>query len=180
MALILTGLSVGWYFFNKLYYTETPKIVQESDVLFRDFKKIANTNLKEVDSFTILQMNVLAKGLCFEGDFKGIDCNPLDFEDRFQKLIFVILQSKPDLFCLEEVDEFDRFAAVFEKEGFGGFFQVKNNRKYPEPQDGTAIFYKKDKFELLEKKSFPLGEGITQNVLIGKFKTKNQVSLSHF
>lgn len=175
MALILTGFSVGYYFLNRYLYQETPKNIP---ILYRKYKKIQESKENEVESFKILQFNTLAKSLCFQGDFKGIDFDHTDYELRFPKLMEIILQSDPDIFCLVEMDQFERLSVELKKYKYkAGIFLKKNG----EGLDGTCIFWKFGKVELLENTGVALGNGDPQNAFLTKFKfVKSQVSLNYF
>jgi len=70
-----------------------------------------------------------------------------------KNLISVILAHLPDVIALEECDHFsDWFQPKLEKEGYEGIFYPKPYKPANAPQaDGTALFWRKDKFKLLKQ-----------------------------
>lgn len=79
----------------------------------------------------------------------------LFWENRKYLIIQEIVQNNPDIVCLQEVDHFKFLKTVLGTQNYDGVFFPKpdspclyiNENNGP---DGCAIFYKKDKLELLD------------------------------
>lgn len=138
-----------------------------------------DTTHNEATSFSVLQFNTLAEGLsagpdiprpfpistnapnCLKnahGGFSSIS-NPetvLDFNLRRWRVLEVLLEHSPDIMALQEVDRYHGFfgpilCGLF---GYTGHFISKPNSpgvKLGWYSDGCALFYKREKFELLHE-----------------------------
>lgn len=67
----------------------------------------------------------------------------------------------PDLICLQEVDKFIDFSSTMEKAGFLGSYK----RRSGDTVDGCAMFWKADKFRLLDTETIEFKRyGLRDNV----------------
>ncbi|KAG7461641.1 hypothetical protein MATL_G00193280 [Megalops atlanticus] len=105
----------------------------------------------------VMQWNILAQALG-EGKDSFIECplDALNWDERKYLILEEILTYRPDVLCLQEVDHyFDTFQPVLGSLGYHGTFcpkpwspclDVERNNG----PDGCALFFRRDRFELLE------------------------------
>ena len=135
-------------------------------------------------SITVMQSNILAEGLSAPpkevrappfaaqkdstyGYFEGVSDPSRVFEWRHRKfqVLREILQSRPDVVALEEVDHFhDFFEPAMRKFGYAGKFEVKGHSPcldFGYYSDGVAVFWKTEQFRLISDHSdrFRLADG---------------------
>ncbi|XP_050432271.1 nocturnin isoform X2 [Adelges cooleyi] len=111
----------------------------------------------ESHGIRVLQWNALSQALGQNNDKFDL-CPPeaLEWKRRRCHLLEEILRHSPDVICLQEVDHFDFLSRALATQSYSGVFVPKpdspcmyiNDNNGP---DGCAIFYRNDKFELLEK-----------------------------
>ena len=89
-----------------------------------------------------------------------VKCDPLalDWTTRRWRIIEEAIRYDPDIICLQEVDHFKMIKKALCSIGYHGRFVPKPDSPclYLEDNngpDGSAIFYKKEKFELISKSS---------------------------
>ncbi|XP_017767786.1 PREDICTED: nocturnin isoform X2 [Nicrophorus vespilloides] len=110
-------------------------------------------------SLRIFQWNVLSQSLGqFNDNFVKCPDEALEWHNRRFHMIEEIIEYCPDIICLQEVDHFNFLRYVLNTQGYTGMF-------FPKPDspciyidgnngpDGCAIFYRKDKYELVKKES---------------------------
>lgn len=110
-----------------------------------------------LDSFRILQLNMLADGLsglrADFGAFSRVNGEDLKWENRKVQLIYEILQYKPDCITLQECDHYyDFFLPELQAMGYDGLFAPKPSSaclEVSENSDGCAMFLKRDKFRVV-------------------------------
>lgn len=91
-----------------------------------------------------------------ESNFDRVPGGCLKWPFRKDRILEQILLLSPDVICLQEVDHFsDFFEPFFDELGYEGcFFQKKDSPclrcKGNSGPDGIAMFYRKNKFSLLE------------------------------
>ncbi|XP_055378644.1 nocturnin isoform X2 [Condylostylus longicornis] len=103
----------------------------------------------------VFQWNILSQSLGQKND--GFVCCPdeaLTWDNRKFLIIEEILQNDPDIICLQEVDHFKFLERILGSQNYCGIFFPKPDSPclYIEENngpDGCAIFYKRDKFNLL-------------------------------
>ncbi|KAJ8936123.1 hypothetical protein NQ318_022205 [Aromia moschata] len=104
----------------------------------------------------VLQWNILSQALGQMNDnFAKCPDEALEWHSRRYLIIEELIEYCPDVICLQEVDHFNFLRHVLDTQGYSGVF-------YPKPDspcfyihgnngpDGCAIFYRKDKFELVK------------------------------
>ncbi|CAG9763398.1 unnamed protein product [Ceutorhynchus assimilis] len=107
-------------------------------------------------SIRVFQWNILSQALGKENDnFCQCPEEALDWNHRKYLIVEEIIEYCPDIICLQEVDHFNYLKHVLGTQGYTGMF-------FPKPDspcfyidgnngpDGCAIFYRTDKFELLQ------------------------------
>lgn len=105
----------------------------------------------------VFQWNILAQAIGTKLDnFCLRDPRVLDWSSRRWRVLEEVLQHRPDVITLQEVDHFNFLAPALASVGYCGRFipkpdsackYIKNNNG----PDGVAMFYKKSKFECLSE-----------------------------
>ncbi|XP_056643519.1 nocturnin isoform X2 [Diorhabda sublineata] len=104
----------------------------------------------------VLQWNILSQALGQMNDnFSKCPDEALEWNSRRYLIIEELVEYCPDIICLQEVDHFNFLSHILETQGYTGLF-------FPKPDspciyidgnngpDGCAIFYRKDKFDLMK------------------------------
>lgn len=103
----------------------------------------------------IFQWNMLSQTLGMHNDgFVRCPVDALTWECRRYQVIQEIVQNDPDIVCLQEVDHFKFLQKILATQNYEGVFFPKpdspclyiNDNNGP---DGCAVFYKRDRLELL-------------------------------
>ncbi|XP_030571717.1 nocturnin isoform X2 [Drosophila novamexicana] len=103
----------------------------------------------------LLQWNILSQTLGQHNDgFVRCPEEALTWQHRKYLIVQEILQNQPDVVCLQEVDHFKFLQTVLGSQNYAGIFFPKPDSPclYIEQNngpDGCAIFYKRDKLQLL-------------------------------
>jgi len=142
--------------FDKLNVKELEPLL-----LVQDFSEILGSKPTETkNAVTVAQFNVLADYLAVD-DFPLTDRDVLKWDYRKENLIRCMIAHSPDVIALEECDHFeDWFLPELSKEGFDGIFYVKKGGR-----DGTALFWKTDKFKKVNESNINY-EGGSQGLLL--------------
>ncbi|KAF5278843.1 hypothetical protein FQR65_LT03531 [Abscondita terminalis] len=107
----------------------------------------------------ILQWNILSQALGVMNDnFARCPNDALDWNFRRYRIVEEIIQYFPDVVCLQEVDHFNFLKHVLGTQGYEGMFFPKPDSPcfYIEGNngpDGCAIFYRKNKFDLVKNEN---------------------------
>lgn len=131
-------------------------MTMEINILKRNFRQVNDSNeglflfickyllTKILDfKFSLMQWNSLADYL--SDAFPHSDPKILKWNYRFPLIIEEIQQYSSDLISMEEVDHFDDLYKRLQTLGYKGLFQKKNGSG----KDGSAFFYKENKFVLI-------------------------------
>ncbi|XP_058125175.1 nocturnin [Anopheles ziemanni] len=103
----------------------------------------------------VFQWNMLSQTLGMHNDgFVRCPVEALTWDCRRYQLIEEIVQNDPDIICLQEVDHFKFLQKILSAQGYEGVFFPKpdspclyiNGNNGP---DGCAVFYKKDRLEMV-------------------------------
>lgn len=161
--------------------TQLQKDIQKKklpSLLDRKFEKVAGCDNEEGD-FSVMQWNVLAQALS-GGDNNFVLCPPeaLSWENRQLRILEEIYRTSPSILCMEEVDCFSFLKNKLSSLGYEGEWVQKPSSPCIEMEnnmgpDGCALFYRKDKFKLLEAKHVNLknnGVETNQTGLVCKLK----------
>ncbi|KAJ8391011.1 hypothetical protein AAFF_G00097890 [Aldrovandia affinis] len=111
----------------------------------------------------VMQWNILAQALG-EGKDGFVRCplDALNWAERKYLILEEILTYQPDVLCLQEVDHyFDTFQPVLGSLGYHGTFCPKPwspclDVEHNNGPDGCALFFRRDRFELLDSVSLRL------------------------
>eukprot|EP01091_Cochliopodium_minus_P017308 TRINITY_DN6744_c0_g1_i1.p1 TRINITY_DN6744_c0_g1~~TRINITY_DN6744_c0_g1_i1.p1 ORF type:complete len:275 (+),score=76.03 TRINITY_DN6744_c0_g1_i1:80-904(+) len=120
---------------------------------------------KETNDHTIKisQFNMLADQLS-DGGFKNINKSWIEWKHRKPLIIKELENVNADIMCIEENDKFEDLKNHFQN--FQGIhFPKKGDSK--KERDGSTIFFRKELFELIEKKKVR-----KSNTIIAKLKYK--------
>ncbi len=124
-------------------------------------------------SFNLIQWNVLASGefFCNPNSFPKVDKNILTWDYRKSEFRKIIRKLNADIFCLEEVDDYQSF----QKEVFDDLLEIYSSVYYTKNSggQGIALFYKKDKFELLNSYKMHLKGDASEAKLTNQFLSVN-------
>jgi len=101
------------------------------------------------DQITIVQYNVLAEVYCTASRYNYCPEWALKWDYRKWNIIHEIAEYKPDIICLQEVDKFEFFDEELQSRGYRGAFRKRPNGM----ADGVALFYKIERFKLLDAHS---------------------------
>lgn len=114
-------------------------------------------NPKSDPTFKVISYNMLAPIYATKQIFRYCEMFQLDWNYRRNNLLREITNYKADIICLQEIqsNHFDDFFQPnLQKQGYDGIFKAKTREGIqadPKQIDGCAIFYKKDRFALLEQ-----------------------------
>ncbi|KFB46551.1 hypothetical protein ZHAS_00014586 [Anopheles sinensis] len=107
------------------------------------------------DGFKMLKLDSISKTLGMHNDgFVRCPMEALTWDCRRYQLVEEIVQNDPDIICLQEVDHFKFLQKILSAQGYEGVFFPKpdspclyiNGNNGP---DGCAVFYKKDRLEMV-------------------------------
>eukprot|EP00041_Stephanoeca_diplocostata_P015711 m.300842 g.300842 ORF g.300842 m.300842 type:complete len:456 (-) comp20132_c0_seq4:377-1744(-) len=103
------------------------------------------------DSFVVVSYNILSDKLLDDNKYlyRARQQYTLPWEYRAPRLVQTILETNPDVVCLQEVEQ-SAFASYFfpilQARGYSGAIETRMGKT-----DGCATFYRKSRFVLLEK-----------------------------
>ncbi|KAG4071499.1 hypothetical protein HA402_011653 [Bradysia odoriphaga] len=142
-------------FLKPLDITDGVRVLQLNSVSKMDYFPVCSAPVSSPNHVRVLQWNVLSQSLGQSNDgFVRCPEEALTWECRKYLIIQEIVQTDPDVVCLQEVDHFKFLQSVLATQQYEGIF-------YPKPDspclyisenngpDGCAIFFKKNKFELV-------------------------------
>lgn len=102
------------------------------------------------NSFSIMSYNVLAQSLLEEHShlYRRNDERALEWKVRSKVLWKEIIEADADILCLQEVQasHIDSFYSKLKDLGYSGKFKQRSTSNY----DGCAIYFKTDKFKLID------------------------------
>jgi len=128
--------------YKKNYYIPTQHAKNQT-------RKTIKLKDKTQGSFKIVQYNVLADLYASFDRYYYCPRHAMLWRFRRQNLLNEILNYQPDIICLQEVDHFDWFQQNLARHGYCGLYKQR-----PDMADGSAIFYKTDRFKLIEQRGF--------------------------
>ena len=132
-----------------------------------------NNKINNDNNFNLIQWNVLASGefFCNPSSFPHVDKKFLTWDYRKNLFRNVIRKLNADIFCLEEVDNYESFQnEIFDDLliTYSSVFYSKNSGG-----QGVALFYKKDLFELLNSFKLHLKGDDSEEKLTNQFFSIN-------
>jgi len=110
--------------------------------------KSLGNNEKFKAQISVMTYNILAQSLVVREYFPYCKDQTLKWNYRKKKLIEEIKEYSPDIACFQEMDQTDFWFQELTSLGYEGIHKRRPAKKH----DGSSIFFKKAKFELLEKK----------------------------
>ncbi|XP_025413522.1 nocturnin isoform X2 [Sipha flava] len=129
-----------------------------SQLIKRTFSTVSHDpHSIEGNPIRVLQWNVLSQALGQNNDkFDSCPLEALEWKRRRCHMLEEILRHNPDIICLQEVDHFDFLSRALATQSYSGLFVPKPDSpcvyiKDNNGPDGCAIFYKNNKFDLLDK-----------------------------
>lgn len=117
--------------------------------------KVCSAPITSPNQLRVLQWNILSQSLGQNNDgFVQCPEEALTWDNRKYLIVEEILKNNPDVVCLQEVDHFKFLERVLGSQNYNGIFFPKPDSPCLYIQenngpDGCAIFYKRDKFELV-------------------------------
>ncbi|EAA14395.3 AGAP009893-PA, partial [Anopheles gambiae str. PEST] len=130
---------------------ERPQLVKRK--FLKPIDRLNGSDL--TDGFKMLQLDSISKTLGMHNDgFVRCPLEALTWECRRYQVIEEIVQNDPDIICLQEVDHFKFLQKILSTQNYEGVFFPKpdspclyiNGNNGP---DGCAVFYKKDRLEMV-------------------------------
>lgn len=115
------------------------------------------------ERFTVVSYNILGdKNVSNHGDlYRNVLPTYLDWDHRRRVICEELLGLNPDIICLQEVDKYYDLLNILEKAGYLGSYKRRTGGSV----DGCAMFWKVDKFQLLEGESVEFRQhGLRDNV----------------
>ncbi|KAI5660167.1 hypothetical protein M9H77_28960 [Catharanthus roseus] len=119
--------------------------------------------LQSQDKFTVVSYNILGDRNAFKhGDlYRNVPLIYLKWERRKRAICQELIGWDPDIICLQEVDKYYDLMMIMEKAGYAGSYK----RRTGDYVDGCAIFWKTNKFHLLDGESIEFKQfGLRDNV----------------
>lgn len=120
------------------------------------YGRLTSFPFQESESIRVFQWNALSQALG-TGNDNFVKCPPkaLDWRTRRFRMLEEIARHSADVICLQEVDHFGFFRKSLASLGYVGHFTPKPDSPClylaeNAGPDGCAIFFKKDKFELVK------------------------------
>ncbi|XP_015067442.1 carbon catabolite repressor protein 4 homolog 3 isoform X2 [Solanum pennellii] len=115
------------------------------------------------ERFTVVSYNILGdRNVSNHGDlYRNVPPTYLDWDHRRRVICEELLGLNPDIICLQEVDKYYDLLNILEKAGYLGSYKRRTGGSV----DGCAMFWKADKFQLLEGESVEFRQhGLRDNV----------------
>ncbi|XP_072958889.1 carbon catabolite repressor protein 4 homolog 5-like isoform X3 [Typha angustifolia] len=128
------------------------------------------------DRFTVVSYNILGVDNASKHSdlYHKVAPKHLSWEKRKKRIHKELRHYKPSILCFQEVDRFDDLADLLGKDGYIGTYK----RRTGEARDGCAIFWKEEKFTLLQQEDIEFRQfGLRDNVaLLCAFKVSHDHS----
>ncbi|XP_059303358.1 carbon catabolite repressor protein 4 homolog 3-like isoform X2 [Lycium ferocissimum] len=115
------------------------------------------------ERFTVVSYNILGdRNVSNHGDlYRNVAPTYLDWDHRRRVICEELLGLNPDIICLQEVDKYYDLLNILEKAGYLGSYKRRTGGSV----DGCAMFWKAEKFLLLEGESIEFRQyGLRDNV----------------
>ena len=137
-----------------LRYIKMQALIQDMElllfVLLRRTWSSVDSQRAQTIWVRVLSLNMLADSKQKEEEWSATPADVLDWSKRRFRLLEILLQDKPDVICLQELD-MDESKSCLDPEicsaGYGGAFAKPS----PPASDGSAVFFNKDRFTVLEE-----------------------------
>lgn len=138
--------------------------------------------------FTIMTYNTLCQHYATQKMYRYTPSWVLNWDRRREKLTEDILQYRPNVICMQEVETRtyeEHWAPLMLSHGYRGQFHVKTrartmSEKNAKKVDGCAIFYQESVFKLVDKKDLEYGSYFmnqrASRDVFNRFQTKDNVA----
>ncbi|KAL3316148.1 Nocturnin [Cichlidogyrus casuarinus] len=151
-------------------------------LLKRDLVQVGTLEDATAKTLTVLQWNVFAQGFATSNEFTYCASEHLTLEHRMPLFEREITALNPDIVCLQEADIYvtlgerlnQSYECVFEPKGASACLKIPGNLG----SDGVAIFYKKTKLRLSDRRIVQLGDH-GRIALIAVFNDNLAVCVTH-
>ncbi|CAN4088868.1 unnamed protein product [Withania somnifera] len=117
----------------------------------------------QAERFTVVSYNILGdRNVSNHRDlYRNVCPSYLDWDHRRRVICEELLGLNPDIICLQEVDKYYDLLNILEQAGYLGSYKRRTGGSV----DGCAMFWKADKFQLLEGESIEFRQyGLRDNV----------------
>ncbi|KAA0058059.1 carbon catabolite repressor protein 4-like protein 3 isoform X1 [Cucumis melo var. makuwa] len=129
------------------------------------------------EKFSVVSYNILAERNTWKhrGLYPNVPSPYLKWNHRKRVICEELLMWNPDIICLQEVDKYFDVSEIMEKAGYVGSY----TRRTGDAIDGCAIFWKADKFRLIDEESikfkmFNLRDNVAQLSVLEMFKANSR------
>ena len=103
--------------------------------------------------FTVVSWNILAENYAYHHFYKHLGKETgrvLDWKNRCKQILEHLGAIDADIICLQECQEFAMMQSVLAGWGYDGEYKQRTGHK----EDGLAIFWRREKFEIIGKSSW--------------------------
>ncbi|CAJ1936923.1 unnamed protein product [Sphenostylis stenocarpa] len=129
----------------------------------RHWVEASDQSLASPERFSVASYNILGdRNACQHSDlYVNVPSRYIKWDRRKKVISDELLGWDPDIICLQEVDKYLELSDVMVKAGYAGSYQ----RRTGDSVDGCAMFWKTDKFRLLEGENIQFKDiGLRDNV----------------
>ncbi|KAK7251593.1 hypothetical protein RIF29_34922 [Crotalaria pallida] len=137
------------------HWVEAPHQQQQQQLL--------SSSSSSQERFTVASYNILADGNAQKHSdlYLNVPSRYISWDRRKTVICNELFGWDPHIICLQEVDKYVELSNIFVKEGYIGSYK----RRTGDTVDGCAMFWKSDKFRLLEEESIRFKDiGLRDNV----------------
>ncbi|CAK9330001.1 unnamed protein product [Citrullus colocynthis] len=134
------------------------------------------------EKFSVVSYNILAERNAWKhrGLYPNVPSPYLKWNHRKRVICEELLMWNPDIICLQEVDKYFDVSEIMEKTGYVGSY----TRRTGDAIDGCAIFWKADKFRLIDEESikfnmFNLRDNVAQLTVLEMSKGKSRLLIGN-
>ncbi|KAK9198906.1 hypothetical protein WN944_014092 [Citrus x changshan-huyou] len=128
------------------------------------------------ERFSVVSYNILGDKNAFKHRdlYQNVRYEYMKWNRRKRLICQELIGLNPDIICMQEVDRYFDILNVMEKVGYAGCYKRRTGYNV----DGCAMFWKADKFRLLEQTSIEFKEfGLRENVAqLSAFEMRNTKS----
>ncbi|XP_068471249.1 carbon catabolite repressor protein 4 homolog 3 isoform X2 [Phaseolus vulgaris] len=129
----------------------------------RHWVEASDQSLESPETFSVASYNILGdRNASQHSDlYVNVPSRYIKWDRRKRVISDELLGWDPDIICLQEVDKYLEVSDIMVKAGYAGSYQ----RRTGDSVDGCAIFWKTDKFRLLEGENIQFKDiGLRDNV----------------
>ncbi|KAG2411030.1 Carbon catabolite repressor protein [Vigna angularis] len=146
----------------------------------RHWVEASDESLDSPERFTVASYNILGdRNVSQHSDlYVNVPSRYIKWDRRKRVISDELLGWDPDIICLQEVDKYLELSDIMVKAGYAGSYQ----RRTGDSVDGCAMFWKTDKFRLLEGENIKFKDiGLRDNVAqLSVFEIRFLSSRAHY